>query len=383
MAKVAPHDDAIPVTPARVLVLGHRNLCREVTKSMTDGSFYLTMVELSGTLIGLAFVAITHHFSSLRTDLFSDPRHNLKAKALWTCVFDSAVLSLSLLLLPFCASLIMLTITPESDMVKIAVGLLGFIWAGVMLVVFREKLYARRMGRSYEYEVDLPLRVEDYIQLTLGVFTTGSLSMMLIMIGCLPTVFPHGAYHVSVDQLDAYVRVVCALYIFGGLLALYNDLFSPYPLTTYPAERALLKLPDVPTEPGWQRIKRLLRLLPRREAELGRWTPSDAPLESFSPGGATHPRNPIPAEAAAARLRSLEETVRDLLQAWDARRDIQALLEARGELRGVTLSELELWMQQVKQCRDCLEDTVEALESMLSAASVDQEDSEEEDPADY
>ena len=349
---------------------------------MSDGSFYLTMVDLCGTLIGLAFVAITHHFSSLRADLFSDPRENLKAKALWTCVFDSAVLSLSLLLLPFCASLLMLTITPESDAVKIAVGLLGITWAGVMVVVFREKLYARRMGRSYQYEVDLPLRVEDYIQLALGVFATASLSIVLIMIGSLPTVFPHRPYHVPVGELDAYVRVVCTLYVLGGLVALYNDLFSPYPLTTYPAEWALLKLPDGPTEPPWQRIKRLLRLLPQREVELDGGTPSDAPLESFSPWGATHPRKPIPAEAAVARTKAIEDTVRDLLQAWDARRDVRALIQARGESDGVTLRELKLWIEQTKRCRDCLAGTVDALESMTAAAAVSQDDSDQQDPVD-
>ena len=348
---------------------------------MVDDSFYLSMAELSGTLIGLAFVAITHHFNSLGTDLFSDPRTSLKAKALWTCVFDSAVLSLSLLLLPFCVSLLMLTITPESDAVKIGVGLLGLVWAGVMLVVFREKLYSRRMGRSYEYEVGLPLRVEDYIQFILGVLTTGLLSITLMVSGSLPIVFAHRSFHVSVAEVDTYVRLVCAVYVIGGLIALYNDLFSPYPLTTYPSEWALLKPPDGPTEPASQRIKRLLRLLPQREAEVDGGTPCDSSGENLSPRGATHLRTPTSPEAAA-RMEALERASRDLVQAWHARRDIGALLQAEGELDRAALRKLELWMHETRQCRDCLTGTVEALESMMAAVAENQEESEGQDPID-
>jgi hypothetical protein len=349
---------------------------------MSDDSFYLTIAELSGTLLGLAFVAITHHFSSLGTDLFSDPRENLKAKALWTCVFDSAVLSLSLLLLPFCASLLMLTITPESDAVKIGLGVLGVIWAGVMLVVFREKLYARKMGRTHEYEVVLPLRFEDYIQFILGVLTTALLSTVLLVIGLLPAAFLHRSFHVSVDQMDAYIELVCAAYLIAGLMALYNDLFSPYPLTTYPAEWALLKPPDGPTEPVLQRIKRLLRLLPHREIGPGSPIPADTLAENQPPWEATHLRTQLPAEALAARMGELENLFRDLGQAWQARRDIRALVEAAGKLDRVELRELELWTAEMRQCKDCLTEAVVILESMIAACAVNQEESEEQAPID-
>lgn len=340
---------------------------------MSENSFYLMMVELSGTLLGLAFVGITHHFNSLGTDLFSDPRVNLKGKALWTCVFDSAVLSLSLLLLPFCASLLMLTVTPESDAVKIGVGLVGLIWAAVMLVVFREKLYARRMGQTYEYESELPLRVEDYIQLVLAVLVTGLLSIVLLLIGSLPLAVPSKFPHVSLHEIDGYVRVVCVVYVIGGLMALYNDLFSPYPLTTYPAESALLTAPEGGQESALQRIRRVLRLLPHKEVAPGDGPGHAAFQGDYSPPEAPSRRTPRTTEAVAARLDAVEDAYHDLLQAWDAGEDIRAFVELGGELDSRQLDELQHWLVEMRRREESVIRQILLLECMIVAGAQSHE----------